>query len=180
MRPGRAPIVEGRIETADKPWHRRWPPRRGPAEIGLVAFLTIFCWGLWIHLVLPLVGVVLWWLGAELLVAEVFTVRYADLSQTLLSYTGVFLVMASLFGLWVLWNVVCHGGSVRRDDKLPRVGIAEVRAAFGLDQADLDILRRSRVVHVDLDRDDRVRVLAGSPAPAPAASLGPEAVGAPL
>ena len=138
MRPGRAPIVEGRIETADKPWHRRWPPLHGPAEIGLVAFLTIFCWGLWIHLVLPLAGLVLWWLGVELLVAEVFTVRYADLSQTLLSYTGVFLVMASLFGLWVLWNVVCHGGSVRRDDKLPRVGIAEVRAAFGLDQADLD------------------------------------------
>jgi hypothetical protein len=111
----------------------------------------------------------------------VFTVRYDDLSQTLVSYTGVFLVIASLFGLWVLWNVVCYGGNVRPDDKLPRVGIAEVRAAFGLDQADLDTLRRSRVVHVDLDRDDRVRVRRiASPVTAPVASAGREAVGAPL
>lgn len=178
MRPGRAPIVDGeRMETVRQPWHRRWPPRRGPAEIGLVAFLTVFCWGLWIHLVLPLAGLVLWWLGIERLVDEVFTVHYDDLSQTLLSYTGVFLVIASLFGLWVLWNVVCYGGTVRPDAKLPRVGIAEVRTAFGLDQADLDTLRRSRVVHVDLDHDDRVRVrTTGSPA----ASVGREAVGAPV
>lgn len=181
MRPGKAPIVDGeRIAPVLRPWHRRWPPRRGPAEIGLVAFLTVFCWGLWIHLVLPLAGLVLWWLGIERLIGEVFTVRYDDLSQTLLSYTGVFLVIASLFGLWVLWNVVCYGGNVRPDDKLPRVGIAEVRVAFGLDQADLDTLRRSRVVHVDLDRDDRVRVRRiGSPVMAPAPSLGREAVGAP-
>ena len=95
MRPGRAPIVDGeRMEPVRRPWHRRWPPRRGPAEIGLVAFLTVFCWGLWIHLVLPLAGLVLWWLGIERLVGEVFTVRNDDLSQTLVSYTGVFLVIA--------------------------------------------------------------------------------------
>lgn len=169
---------------AEQPWHRRWPPRRGPAEIGLVAFLTIFCWGLWIHLVLPLAGLVLWWLGVEHVVGEVFTVGYSDLSHTLLSYTGVFLVMASLFGLWVLWNVVCYGGTVRRDDKLPRVGITEVRVAFGIQQAELDTLRRSRVVHVDLDRDDRVRVLAGRRGPAaepsPVASGAGDPVGAAL
>lgn len=174
MRPGRAPIVEGRMETADKPWHRRWPPRRGPAEIGLVAFLTVFCWGLWIHLVLPLVAVVLWWLGIERVVGEVFAVAYHDLSQTLLSYTGVFLVIVSLFGLWVLWNVFCYSGTVRPDDKLPRVGFTEARRASGLEPSDLDRLRRARIVHVDLDADDRVRVLALSPA----AALEPTAVGA--
>jgi poly-beta-1,6-N-acetyl-D-glucosamine biosynthesis protein PgaD len=166
MRPGRAPIVEGRMEAADKPWDRRWPPRRGPAEIGLVAFLTIFCWGLWVHLVLPLVGVVLWWLGIERVVGEVFTVAYDDLSQTLLAYSGVFLVIVSLFGLWVLWNVFCYSGTIRPDDKLPRVGFTEARRAFGLEPSDLDRLRRARVVHVDLDADDRVHVLALPPAAA--------------
>jgi poly-beta-1,6-N-acetyl-D-glucosamine biosynthesis protein PgaD len=158
------------MEAAERPWHRRWPPRRGPAEIGLLAFLTVFCWGLWIHLVLPLAGVVLWWLGVERVVGEVFSVAYDDLSQTLLSYTGVFLVISSLFGLWVLWNVVCYGGTIRPDDKLPRVGFTEARLAFGLEPSDLDTLRHARVVHVDLDADDRVRVLALPPAEATGAT----------
>ena len=161
MRPGRAPTVDGeRMEPVRRPWHRRWPPRRRPAEIGLLAFLTVFCWGLWIHLVLPLVGLILWWLGIERLFEEVFTVGYADLSQTLLSYTGVFLVMVSVFGLWVLWNVFCYSGTIRPDDKLPRVARSEVRQVFDLSHTDLATLRDARVVHVDLDADDRVRVAA--------------------
>lgn len=160
MRPGRAPTVDGeRMEPVRRPWHHPWPPRR-PGEIGLLAFLTVLFWGLWIHLVLPLVGLVLWWLGIERLFEEVLVVGYTDLSQTLLSYTGIFLVMVSLFGLWVLWNVVCYGGSVHPDDKLPRVARSEVRQVFALSHTDLATLRSARVVHVDLDPDDRVRVAA--------------------
>lgn len=160
MQPGRVPTVEGRpIEPVRHPWHRRFPPRRGPAEIGLFAFLTILAWGLWIYLVLPLLGLVLWWLGIERVVEEVMSVRYDHLAQTLLSYTGVFLVMISLLGLWVLWNVLCYGGTVRPDEQ-PRQ-VVEPTRAFELGRRDLAVLRNGRVVRVDLDTDDRVQVLEG-------------------
>ena len=162
MRPGRVPTVEGRpIESVRHPWHRRFPPRRGPAEVGLFAFLTLFAWGLWIYLVLPLLGLLLWWLGIERIVEEVLSVRYDHLAQTLLSYTGVFLVMASLLGLWVLWNLLCYGGTVRRDELPPRVAPPELAEALELGRRELAALRDGRVVWVDLDADDRVRVLEG-------------------
>jgi poly-beta-1,6-N-acetyl-D-glucosamine biosynthesis protein PgaD len=158
MRPGRAPIADPGIESTRHPWNRRWPPRRG-AQIGLVAFLTVFCWGLWVHLVLPLAGLVLWWLGVGRLIEQVFTVSYEDLSATLLSYTGVFLVMTSLLGVWILWNVVFYGGTVRRDETPDLVADSKVRRVFEVGRDELALLRGARVVHVDLDRDDRVRVL---------------------
>lgn len=171
MRPGRVPTVDGRpIEPVRHPWHRRFPPRRGPAEIGLFAFLTILAWGVWIYLVLPLAVLVLWWLGVERVFEEVFTVGYEDLSQTLLSYTGVFLVMISLFGLWVLWNVVCYGGTVGPDDRAPRVAGRRARRAAGVARGELAALRNARVVRVDLDEEDRVLVLGGAPARPPASS----------
>lgn len=164
MRPGRVPTVDGHeIEAVRQPWHRRFPPRRGPAEIGLFAFLTLFAWGVWIYLVLPLLGLVLWWLGIERLIEEVFSVHYEHLAQTLLSYTGVFLVMVSLFGLWVLWNVFCYSGTVDPNDKPLRVAAAEVVRAFALAPAELAALRDTRVVRVDLDDADRVRVLGQGP-----------------
>jgi poly-beta-1,6-N-acetyl-D-glucosamine biosynthesis protein PgaD len=165
MRPGRVPTVEGRpIEPVRHPWHRRFPPRRGPREIGLFAFLTILAWGLWIYLALPLLGLLLWWLGVERLVEEVLSVQYEHLAQTLLSYTGVFLVMISIFGLWMLWNLFCYGGTVDPDDKPPRVASPELVAAFDLAPTDLAALRNARLIHVDLDADDRVRVVEAGPA----------------
>ncbi|HEX6203091.1 MAG TPA: poly-beta-1,6-N-acetyl-D-glucosamine biosynthesis protein PgaD [Thermoanaerobaculia bacterium] len=158
MRPGRAPIADAGLESTRHPWNRRWPPRRG-ARIGLVAFLTVFCWGVWIHLVLPLAGLVLWWLGVGRLVEQVFTVAYEDLSATLLSYTGVFLVMSSLLGVWILWNLFCYGGTVRPDETPDLVADSKVRRVFEVGRDELALLRGGRVVHVDLDRDDRVRVL---------------------
>ena len=141
--------------------HRRWSHRR-PVPTGVLGLLTALFWALWIYLVLPLAGLLLWVVGVRLFVHRLAESGYRALLSSLLAYSSVLLVLIGLLASWMAWNIVRYGGaSDRRTAKRPDVPDPVVAAAFRIDSSVLDVLRSGHTVRIDLAADDRIVVLAG-------------------
>jgi poly-beta-1,6-N-acetyl-D-glucosamine biosynthesis protein PgaD len=154
MPPGAARIDEA--SSVDAMLRRRWSHRR-PLPTGVLGLLTVAFWGVWIYLVLPIVGLLLWAFGIQLIASEMAAGGYEVLLAALISYSSVLLVVVGLLALWILWNVARYGGHQdRRTVKRPEVSDAEVGEAFRLDDSLLSPIRGDRFVRLDLDSDDCV------------------------
>ena len=159
MQSGAAPIAES--SSIESLLHRRWSHRR-PVPTGLLGALTAVFWAIWVYLVLPLVGLLLWAFGARLFVRELAEGGYRALLSSLLAYSTVLLGLVALLAIWMAWNIVRYGGaSDRRTVKRPAVTDGEIAAAFRIDDSLLEQLRARRTVHLDLDADDCVMMVAG-------------------
>jgi poly-beta-1,6-N-acetyl-D-glucosamine biosynthesis protein PgaD len=162
--------------TIDALLRRHWSHRR-PVPTGLLGLLTVAFWAVWIYLVLPILGLLLWAFGIQFIVHEMAEGGYQVLLASLASYSAILLVVIGLLALWILWNVFRYGGRQdRRTVKRPEVPDAEVGAAFRLDDTLLGSIRGERFVRLDLDTDDCV-VFIDAEAPRPGAAaqrLAPE------
>jgi biofilm PGA synthesis protein PgaD len=171
MPSGEAPIAESStLEAllARLQSHHR-PPRR-PLPTGILSLLTLLFWGIWLYLVLPLVSLLLWFFGVRLFIQEIAKGAYEGLRASLTAYSLILLVLVALLALWIAWNVSRYGGrhdrrTVRRED----VTDGEVQKWFRLDGSLLSVLRGERFVHVDLDGEGCVMVMATSPSRLPPA-----------
>ena len=180
MQPGKAPIAES--STVDALLARQWSHRR-PLPTGLLALLTVLFWGVWLYLVLPLVSLLLWAFGVRFLVEQIRRGGYEGLLGSLINYGVVLFVLVSLLALWIAWNVVRYGGSSdRRTVKRAEVPDWVVRGKFRIDDSLLSVLRAERLVRVDFEGDDVVRIGDARPravspvSPAsPALEAGPDA-----
>jgi biofilm PGA synthesis protein PgaD len=129
---------------------------------GVVGALTALFWAVWIYLVLPLVGLLLWAFGVKLFVRELAEGGYRVLLASLLAYSTVLLALVALLAMWMAWNIVRYGGaSDRRTARRPGVTDPEIAAAFRIDTSLLETLRGHRKVRVDLDADDCILLLEG-------------------
>lgn len=153
MRFGEAPIAEHSSLRAML--ERRWYHRRRVRQ-GLVYMLTVLFWGLWTYLVLPVVSLVLWFMGARLFYEQMVELGgYESLIRSLGAYSAVFLAIVAFLLLWILWNVTRYGGHKdRRTVKAPDVSDAEVATVRMLDESLLPELRTRRRMVVDLDFQD--------------------------
>ena len=143
---------------------------RRPLPTGIVALLTLLFWGVWLYLVLPLVSLLLWFFGVRLFIQEITKGAYEGLRLSLADYSLILLVLVALLALWIAWNVSRYGGSNdRRTVRLADVTDREVQKWFRLDESLLSVLRGERFVHVDLDGDGCVMVMATSPSRLPPA-----------
>jgi poly-beta-1,6-N-acetyl-D-glucosamine biosynthesis protein PgaD len=157
MPPGKAPIAES--STVDALLARQWSHRR-PLPAGLLALLTVFFWGVWLYLVLPLVSLLLWALGVRFLVEQIRLGGYEGLLGSLITYGVVLLVLVSLLAFWITWNVVRYGGSSdRRTVKRAEVPDWVIRGKFRIDDSLLSVLRTERLVRVDFEGDDVVVIV---------------------
>ena len=147
-----------------------------PLPAGIVSVLTVLFWGVWLYLVLPLVSLVLWFFGVRLFIQEITKGAYEGLRTSLTDYSLVLLVLVALLALWIAWNVSRYGGSNdRRTVRQAEVTDREVQKWFRLDESLLAVLRGERFVHVDLDGDGCVLLMAASPrAVAAALPRGPD------
>jgi len=158
MPSGEAPIVESSTITAML--ERQWSHRR-PLPTGLLSLITVLFWGVWFYLVLPLVSLLLWFVGVRFFREQVAQGAYAGLRDSLFAYSAVLLVLVSLLALWIAWNVVRYGGSSdRRTVKRAEVSDAAVQEKFRLDDSLLAVLRGQRLVRADLDGDGCVVLIA--------------------
>jgi poly-beta-1,6-N-acetyl-D-glucosamine biosynthesis protein PgaD len=178
MESGEARIAES--STVDALLARHWSHRR-PIPTGILALLTTLFWAVWLYLVLPLVSLLLWALGARVFLEQLGQGGYEGLLASLATYSSVLLAIVSVLALWIVWNVVRYGGSSdRRTVKRAEVPDWVVRGTFRLDENLLAVLRAERLVRVDFEGEGVVvlpdgRPLAVSPAtpatPASPASL---------
>jgi poly-beta-1,6-N-acetyl-D-glucosamine biosynthesis protein PgaD len=170
MRSGEAPTAEA--STIQSLLSRKWTRGR-PVPTGVLSVLTLFFWGFWLYLVLPLVSLLLWAFGVRFFFHEMANGGVEGLRASLVAYSSILLVLVGVLALWIAWNVVRYGGSRdRRTAKRPEVTDLEVRQAFHLDDGLLDTMRTGRLVRIDLDAEDCV-VMIG------AATLTPSAPEAP-
>jgi biofilm PGA synthesis protein PgaD len=158
MRSGEAPTAE--TSTVEALLARHWSHRR-PVPSGVLALLTVLFWGVWLYLVLPLVSLLLWALGVRFFIEQMRQGGYEALLASLVAYSSVLLVLVGVLALWIAWNVARYGGrSDRRTVRREAVTDAEVRQAFHLEDGLLPMLRRERLLRVDLDGDHGVVVIA--------------------
>jgi biofilm PGA synthesis protein PgaD len=128
----------------------------------VLGVLTALFWALWVYLVLPLAGLLLWAVGVRLFVHRLAESGYRALLSSLLAYSSVLLILVGLLVLWMAWNIMRYGGSSdRRTARRPDVPDPAVAAAFRIDGSLLDVLRSGHKVRIDLDADDRIVVLGG-------------------
>lgn len=161
MPSGEALIAES--STLDSLMPRQRAHKR-PLPTGIVSLLTLLFWGVWLYLVLPLVSLLLWFFGVRLFIQEITKGAYEGLRASLADYSLVLLVLVALLAAWIGWNVSRYGGSKdRRTVRLADVTDREVQKWFRLDESLLSVLRDERFVHVDLDGDGCVMLMATSP-----------------
>lgn len=157
MQSGKAPIAES--SSIESLLERHWSHRR-PLPTGLLGAVTALFWAVWIYLVLPLVGLLLWAFGVRHLIGEMEDGGYQSLLQSLLAYSSVLLVLVALLAVWMAWNIVRYGGaSDRRTVKRPDVTVNEVAEAFRIDGSLLESLRANRRARIDLDEQDCLLML---------------------
>ena len=119
--------------------------------------LTMFFWGLWIYLVLPLVSLMLWFAGIYLFVDRMITLGgYRAFADQLGNYATAVLLMWSLLTLWVVWNLMRYGGRhERRNVKPPHVSDKQMADSMGLTTAVVRSLRSKRSVALHFKSENR-------------------------
>ena len=150
MRFGEAPT--GRLSSIAAMLERRASPSRRLARKGAIYLLTMIFWGLWTYLVMPILSLVLWFLGFQLFTRQMTELGgYTTLLYSLRDYSLVFLGIVLALLLWILWNVVRYGGSKdRRTVKKDEVPDVEIAQAHSMDMALLTDLRAEQCVTVDV------------------------------
>lgn len=127
-------------------------PTREVVSKGMVGALTVACWALWIYLILPLVSLLLWVSGVRTLARELPSGGYSALAHTLVSYSLVLVILVSLLGFWIWWNVARYSGANdRRTLKRPEATHTNVWRSFQVDESIGQAIRDARSIRVDLD-----------------------------
>lgn len=120
---------------------------------------TAVFWGLWAYFITPLLSIVLWYLGYEVFVEEMFELGgFEALREKLRDYGLVILAMAVVTLSWVFYNRLRYGGSHNtRTHMLPPVSRQETATAAGLRADRIKVLQSARRAVVNFDNSDRLR-----------------------
>lgn len=115
------------------------------------SLVTMFAWGVWVYVWLPLVSLAAWLLGFRQTWVHVFLSDNPSL-ETLLSYLGVTLLLGGGLILWGRYNLHRFRGIDRRK-ATERAGTGEFTVRFDLPAEGVYGLRRSQRVAVRVAPD---------------------------
>jgi len=120
------------------------------------AVLTFVFWVVWFYLWTPLVSLVAWLFGFELLYDQmVLFAGWRALQELLGWYALVILLLALILGSWAWYNLKRFGVRDKRRQS-PAVTPSEVAGHFGLPEEDLAAIKTSRRVVITHDDDGRM------------------------
>jgi biofilm PGA synthesis protein PgaD len=118
--------------------------------------ITLFAWGIWVYLFLPLISVIAWWAGVEMFARFMLDpderIYMVTLSMYLIVISGAALV---IFG-WSRYNLLRFQGQDRRS-KMPPVSNKMTEDRFYIDSDSLDRIHRSKIMVLELDTDGHFR-----------------------
>lgn len=121
---------------------------------------TALFWGLWAYFITPVLSIVLWYLGYQVFVEEMFELGgFEALQEQLRNYGLVIFAIFLVTGSWVLYNRLRYGGTHNtRTHALAPVTLAETADEAGLGALETKGLMRARRLVVSFDDSDRLLV----------------------
>jgi biofilm PGA synthesis protein PgaD len=119
--------------------------------------ITAFFWAAWLYLVMPLLSLLLWFVGIHFFVEEMIARGgYEALLGELGHYGLVILGMCTVIGLWVGWNRQHYGAHNLRIHQPPPVNPDELAEYGRLSRGELDTAQAARHLRVTFDERDRL------------------------
>lgn len=125
----------------------------------MALLVTIAFWGLWTYFVMPLVSLLLWFLGIYLFVDRMISMGgYRAFADELVNYSTVVFVMWLLLSLWVLWNQIRYGRNERRTVRPPRLSEARLGKAMGMSADEVVALQAKKEIALHFESESRPAV----------------------
>ncbi len=122
------------------------PEKKSLLRKGTELTITTFFWSIWIYMVLPVINLIVWFLGLRVFYHEVIVVAGYKQLFAILKNSGVaiFLIFATL-RLWGYYNYWRFGRRNRRFSSR-EVSHEEVAEYFGIDPEEAKSLKHSKIV----------------------------------
>jgi biofilm PGA synthesis protein PgaD len=120
------------------------------------AMLTLIFWVIWLYMWLPLISLVAWVFGMELFYYHMIELGgYVGFLQLLGWYAVIILLIATVFGAWMLVNIFRFRGKEKRGH-IEHVNDEQVAAYFGVDAEYLSGFTNTRSIIVHQTTDGRI------------------------
>ncbi len=121
----------------------------------LFSGITLLAWGVWSYLFLPLLSLLFWWLGVDLLRFYVLTLEQAHLVGALQAY-GLIIAAAGVVIIgWSKYQGVRFRDHDRRN-QIRDVTPEMLCERFQVDRPTLDCLHNEQVVELHLDAQGKI------------------------
>jgi len=119
---------------------------------------TALFWGLWAYFITPVLSIVLWYLGYQVFVEEMFELGgFEALREQLHRYGLVIFLIFFITACWVLYNRLRYGGTHNtRTHMLAPVTLAETADVAGLKLAQAEALQDAKRLVVSFDDADHL------------------------
>ena len=128
------------------------PELQSPARRTLYSVVTALAWSIWLYLWLPLISLLAWMAGVQLLVLEVFLPVGGQDWMELLRLL-VFVVVAILaVSVWSQYNLRRYGQRNRRK-RIPDVDAQTLAKYYEISPELLEKLRHKRLITLDYSND---------------------------
>lgn len=119
--------------------------------------ITAFFWVAWLYLIMPLLSLLLWFVGIHLFVDEMIARGgYEALLEELQNYGLVVLGMCTVICLWVGWNRRHYGAHNLRIHQPPSVRPDELAKYVSVSQQELHAVQAARHLRVTFDTRDQL------------------------
>lgn len=118
--------------------------------------ITLFAWGIWAYLFLPLISALAWWVGMETFASYMLDPDDRGYFVTLTIYLIVIAGAGLVIIAWSRYNQLRFQGQDRRG-AMPPVSNDMIQARFRVDRETLEQIHASKVMVLDLDADGRIR-----------------------
>ncbi len=129
-----------------------YPELQTPAQKTLWSIVTAVAWTLWFYLWLPLLSLVAWGAGIQLMIVEVFLPDRSDDMRELIRLI-VYVIFTTLFVvIWSQYNLRRYGRRNRRQ-RIPSVDTHTLARYYEISPQMLEKLRNQRLQTLDYCND---------------------------
>jgi len=129
-----------------------YPELQSPAQKTLSSVITTVAWTLWCYLWLPLLSLMLWGVGIQLMVVEVFLPDRTEDLRELLRLIGYVIFTAVAVLVWSQYNLRRYGRRNRRS-RIPDVDKTTLARYYEISPKMLENLRNQRLLTLDYCND---------------------------
>lgn len=128
-------------------------------RVGTELVITALFWGIWVYFILPIVSLLLWFVGIYIFVEQMVLLGgYESFLDKLFEYGLVILGIMLLTLVWVTWNKQYYGTSNKRSRQPEPVTGKELAEFAGLSLETMKGLHRRRRAVVYFDDHDHLVV----------------------
>ena len=129
------------------------PSLKSVIRKGVETGVTLLAWFVWVYMLLPLVTLVMWFIGLRLIFIEQF--KLSTLSGMLSVTTYYIAIIALIWFVFLLWSVYNRRKFRGRDSRKHAAPVSDddLASYFKVPDADLEAVKQSARVSVSFEND---------------------------